>query len=111
MMTREVTVTVREYGYGADDHGYPPHNLKEAIAAFQEALSEIPEALRDNASIDFDPYWSHGETFERVRITYERPEAAEETASRVAEERAAMIEWIEEQKALIRRRKAELEIA
>ncbi len=108
---QNVTETVRVYGYGDAESGYPPHNLKEAIAAFQGALEEIPEECRDNASIDFEPHWSHGETFERVSITYERPETAEETAARVAHERATMTKWIEEQEALIRRRKAELEIA
>lgn len=111
MEKQQITVEVREFGYSGDDDGYPPHNLKNAIAAFQAALAQIPEEYRDNASIDFEPHWSHGETFEQVRITYERHETDEEAASRVAAERAAMLEWIEEEEALIRRRKAELEIA
>ncbi|MGG7534703.1 hypothetical protein [Rhizobium sp. 12,4] len=111
METRDVTITVREFGYGADCQDYPPHNLRGAIEAFSAALDEIPEPYRETASIDFEPYWSHGETFEYVRITYDRPETEAETASRIAAERANMMKWIEEQEALIRRRKAELEIA
>ncbi|MBY3263897.1 hypothetical protein HFO15_19925 [Rhizobium laguerreae] len=111
MEKRDVTITVREYGYSMDCQGYPPHNLRDAISAFSAALDEIPEPYRDTASIDFEPYWSHGETFEYVRVTYDRPETDEETTSRIAAERAAMMKWIEEEEALIRRRKAELEIA
>jgi hypothetical protein len=106
----DVTITVREFGF-VDEAPWPPHNLMKAIAEFQSALAEIPEPYRDSASISFEPYWSHGETFEHVSITYERPETAEETAARIAAERGAMTKWIEEQEALIRRRKAELEIA
>lgn len=107
---REVTIIVREYGYGEKAVGYPPHNLKEAIQFFQETLLEIPPEYRDSAAIDFEPMWSYGESYEHVSITYERPETEAEEASRKAEERATMTKWIDEQEALIRRRKAELGI-
>lgn len=113
MDEREVTVTVREYGYSGnyDSAGYPPHSLPQAIQLFQEALLEIPKEYRDSAWIDFDPAWSCGETFERVRIGYERPETSEECTARVDKEREEAAKWIEEQEALIRRRKAEYGIA
>lgn len=103
------TITVREYGYGGKALGLP-RRLADAIQAFQETLLEIPPEYRNSAEIDFEPAWEYGESYEHVRITYERPETQEEEASRRSEERAIMIKWIEEQEALIRRRKAELEI-
>ncbi|OKP79744.1 hypothetical protein BTE77_06540 [Ensifer adhaerens] len=110
---RGVTIFVREYGYSGnyDSAGYPPHSLQQAIQIFQEALLEIPSDYRGDAWIDFEPAWSHGETYERVRIGYERPETAEEAATRADEERMTMAKWIEEQEALIARRKQEYGIA
>ena len=104
-------ITVREYGYGEKSAGYPPHKLTEAIQVFQETLLEIPPEYRNSTEVSFEPVWSYGESYEHVRITYERPETPEEEAARRSEERANMTKWIEEQEALIRRRKAELEIA
>lgn len=107
---REVTITVREYGFSENAVGLPPHNLVEAIQAFQETLLEIPPEYRESAEISFEPEWHCGEYYRQVRITYERPETPEEEASRKEEERAAVARWIDEQEALIRRRKAEFGI-
>lgn len=107
---RDVTVTVRQYGYGEDSAGFPPHSLPAAIQALQETLLEIPLEYRESAEVSFEPAWEYGESYEQVRITYERPETEAEEAARRSEERANLTKWIDETEALIRRRKAELEI-
>ncbi|MBB4192822.1 hypothetical protein [Rhizobium aethiopicum] len=107
----DVMITVREYGYGEDAVGYPPHGLAEVIQILQETLMEIPPEFRSSAEVDYSPRYEYGESYDRLRIIYERPETAEEQTARITAERATMMKWIEEQEALIRRRKAELEIA
>jgi hypothetical protein len=106
----EKTITLRTYGYGEDTVGYPPHGLVEAIDALQEAFFEIPTEYRESAEVDFSAQWEHGETFDRIRITYSRLETQEEADARELQERQATLKWIEEQETLIRRRKAELGI-
>lgn len=107
----DVQITAREYGYGKDAVGYPPHRLSELIEILQETLMEIPSEFRATAEVDYSPRFEYGESYDRLRILYERPETTGEEASRKASEREAVTKWIEDQEALIRRRKAELEIA
>lgn len=106
----DTTITVREYGYGERAIGFPPRDLPQLIQALQETLLEVPPEYRDSAEVSFEPAWEFGESYEHVRITYERPETPEEEATRKATERAATLKWIDEQEALIRRRKAELDL-
>jgi hypothetical protein len=106
----EKTVTLRTYGYDYHSVSSPPRNLTEAIAILQEALMEIPSEYRASAEVDFSPYWEHGETYDRVGITYSRMETHEEAEVRERTERQAALEWIKKEEALIRRRKAELGI-
>lgn len=109
----EKTITVRTYGYGHDAElcGLPPHGLAETIAILQEALLEIPPEYREQAEVDFSSQWELGETYDRLCITYSRLENDDEAESRQALERTAIVKWIEQEEALIRRRKAEFGIA
>lgn len=87
MTNHTVTVKVRHCGAGQND-GFAPHILVEFQAWLRSALDEIPADCLDSAEIDFEPDYEHGEHYSAVRITYERPETAEETAKRQAEHRA-----------------------
>lgn len=103
-------IIVREYGYGENTVGYPPHGLSEVIKILQETLMEIPTEYRSSAEVDYSPRWEFGESYDRLRIMYERPETADEENARLDVERASITKWITEQESLIARRKAELGI-
>lgn len=100
-------IVVREYGYDPSSVGYPPRALSEVIQILNETLLEIPSEYRASAEVDYSPRWEFGETYDRLRIMYERPETKEEEAARREAELADTSKWIAEQEALIRRRKAE----
>lgn len=86
MTTHTVTVTVRHCGAGQGD-GFAPYNLVEFQAWLRSAMDEIPADCLASAEIDFEPDYEHGEYYSAVRITYERPETADETAARISDRR------------------------
>ncbi len=81
-----VTEKVKTYGYDGDAD--LPRSLVDAVQTFSEDLLSIPKEFREDAEIDFEPGFEYGESYARVRITYERPETEQEVAARVANERA-----------------------
>lgn len=86
MTEHTVTVTVRHCGAGQDD-GFAPHNVSEFHRWLCVAMAEIPDDCLHTATIDFEPDYEYGEHYSAVRITYERPETADETAARISDRR------------------------
>lgn len=91
-----ITVTEKVKTYGYDGDADLPRLLVGAIQTFSEDLLSIPKEYRESAEIDFEPGFEYGESYACVRITYERPETAEEAATRTASERA---HWGDQMKA------------
>lgn len=87
-MNNTITETVRYWGACSDNGEVPPRMLSDFMDALDAAMNEIPREYRATAEIDFDPDQEYGETYDAVRITYERPETPAETTVRLANERA-----------------------
>lgn len=81
-----VTEKVKTYGYDGDAD--LPRLLVDAVQTLSEDLLSIPAEYREDAEIDFEPGFEYGESYARVRVTYERPETEAEAAARTASERA-----------------------
>lgn len=86
-MTNTITETVRYWGACSDNGDVPPRMLSDFMAELNAAMNEIPREYRATAEIDFDPDSEYGETYDAVRITYERPETPAETTVRLENER------------------------
>ncbi|WP_024898825.1 hypothetical protein [Brucella rhizosphaerae] len=80
-----VTEAVKTYGAGGDSD--IPILLVDAVQTLSEDLLSIPEEYRDNAQVDFEPFYELGEYYSRISVTYERPETADETAARITDDR------------------------
>lgn len=88
---RTKSITMIEYGPGGDR--FAPHTLVGAIGEFSSVLATIPEEYRESAEIDFEPEYSHGEAFQRVTITYQRPMTPDELA---ADDEFERRHWLEQ---------------
>lgn len=82
-----ITETIRHCGPCGDTGEGVPHKLTEFQDWLAKAVLEIPPKYLGTAEIDFEPDYEFGEYYAAVRITYERQEAPEETATRITKER------------------------
>lgn len=90
-----ITETVLDWSVDGDRQA--PHALDEVLLMLEEARTSIPVEHRATAEIDFDPYFDcAGDSYPQVRVTYTRPESADEAERRIEEERA---HWGDQMKA------------
>lgn len=89
-----VTETAKIWGVQTE---LPEHNLAKFLDELDNVYHNIPFEFRPSAEIDFDPYFDcAGDSYPQVRITYERPEAPEEVALRVGDDRKRWMDQLEE---------------
>ncbi len=85
------TVTVATWG---TMHDRPiPHNLTEFFAALNEVRLSIPSEYRAAAEIDLEPEYEFGDSYARLRVTYERPMTDEEEEAQRIKDRA---HWLDQ---------------
>ena len=108
-ITKRVCVVHQEkfdvgpFNFGAS---YEKGTLDAVISSLQAIRGSIPEQYRESASCEFDSEGGYeGEHYANIRISYDRPETAEEAIERKAK-RAARID---EERALLKRKLAELD--
>lgn len=79
-MQNTITQTVLEMGTGQPG-GDIPHRLDDLFAKLNEARLSIPAEFRDGACVECEPLYEHGESYQYMAVTYERPMTpAEESA-------------------------------
>ena len=71
----------------SDDDDKWPEKLVPFIEWLQEALNQISPAYRDSADIELRTDSSYDTPCMTLKVTYDRPETAEEIADREMEER------------------------
>ncbi|WP_428491629.1 hypothetical protein [Rhodopila sp.] len=78
------TMNVCTYNPGDISGDMPGEKLGDVIMWFQEKLKSVPLEYREIAEVEFNT----DEYSTSIRITYERPETAEERAEREGREKA-----------------------
>lgn len=86
-MAHTTTVKVATYGFNCRYDAPIPHKLTDLIDVLQSVLERIPAEFRDTAEVDCDPDHEYGESYEAIRITYERPATPEEVEARLSVDR------------------------
>lgn len=82
------TIRVELFDGDSGDDDWPPEDPDGFMAWWQAKLAAIPEDARGTARVELDGGSYDRDTFAKATIYYDRDETAEETAARLARERA-----------------------
>lgn len=86
-MAHTTTVKVATYGVDWRYDAPIPHKLTDLIDVLQSVLERIPAEFRDTAEVDCGPDYEYGESYEAIRITFERPATPEEVEQQLSADR------------------------
>lgn len=98
--------TITIFDHERYDVEWPPEDAIACLAWFAAKIESIPAEFRKTARIEFDSASGYeGCHYAEIKITYERPETAEEVAARKGESQRRL----DEQKEFHKRQLAALE--